>query len=62
MCNRTLNLDKIITDMVANGVAHAHAVALVTAIEYALGSEDFARLYGTYWVEKLDEFVVEASM
>lgn len=48
---------KIVDGMVASGVPRPQAIAVATAIEHALTSQEYAREYGTFLRDELTAFV-----
>ena len=48
---------KIVNGMVASGVPRSRAVAVATAIEHALISQEYAKEYGTFLRDELTAFV-----
>jgi hypothetical protein len=50
-------LSKIVSGMVASGVPRSQAVAVATAIEHALLSQEYAKEYGTFLRDELTVFV-----
>lgn len=48
---------KIVNSMCASGVPRSQAVAVATAIEHALISQEYAKEYGTFLRDELTAFV-----
>jgi len=50
-------ISKIANGMVASGVPRSQAVAVATAIEHALISQEYTKEYGTFLRDELATFV-----
>jgi hypothetical protein len=50
-------ITKIVNGMVAAGVPRSQAVAVATAIEHALTSQEYVKEYGTFLRDELSRFV-----
>lgn len=57
--NTSPKITKIVNGMVASGVPRSQAVAVATAIEHALVSQEYAKEYGLFLRDELDRFVDE---
>lgn len=50
-------MTQLIDSMVNHGVPRVQAIALALSIEHSIGSETYAKEYGTFMVNALQEFL-----